>query len=35
MEEVLPWSLGIPQGTGGVMVAVQNLVHVEEGTKCK
>lgn len=32
-EEEPPRSLGISQGTGGVMVAVQNLVHVGEGTK--
>lgn len=35
MGEVLTWGLGIPQGAGGVIVAVQSLVHVEEGTTCK
>lgn len=35
MDEVPSWGLGIPQGTGRVMVAVQHPVCVEEGTKCK
>lgn len=34
-EEELPRSLGVPQGTVGVTGAVQNLVHVGEGTKYK